>query len=391
MNKRIVLLMTLFPTLTLAQRATFDGIGVPPGADATAAVGVSADGRTVIGEIEGPGDRLAARWTRSGGLQPLAPPPGESGNWAPRGVSGDGAVIVVQQGSAERAYRWTEATGMVDLGTLPGGSGAVSAGGVSEDGGVIVGGARVGLTFAAYRWTEAGGMSPLLPGDPVESAAVAISGDGATVVVLRGEESFRWTSAGGLQPLGLDADSFVAASSRDGAVLVGTRQPSHEYFAFRWTETGARFFASSFSMANAVTADGEVVAGIDDFHIRLGDAYLWDEARGMRLVRDLLVNEYGLDLTGWTLWSVTGVSADGQVVVGRGENPAGAFEGWVARLGDGPCYADCDASGGLDFFDFLCFQDAFGAAERYGDCDGSGALDFFDFLCFQNEFAAGCP
>ena len=54
------------------------------------------------------------------------------------------------------------------------------------------------------------------------------------------------------------------------------------------------------------------------------------------------------------------------------------------------CYADCDLSGGLDFFDFLCFQNAFAAGEGYADCDGSGGLDFFDFLCFQNEFAAGC-
>jgi len=55
------------------------------------------------------------------------------------------------------------------------------------------------------------------------------------------------------------------------------------------------------------------------------------------------------------------------------------------------CYADCDESGELDFFDFLCFQNAFAAGEKYADCDGSGYLDFFDFLCFQNEFAAGCP
>jgi hypothetical protein len=55
------------------------------------------------------------------------------------------------------------------------------------------------------------------------------------------------------------------------------------------------------------------------------------------------------------------------------------------------CYADCDGSGDLDFFDFLCFQNAFAAGEPYADCDGSGGLDFFDFLCFQNEFAAGCP
>ena len=30
-------------------------------------------------------------------------------------------------------------------------------------------------------------------------------------------------------------------------------------------------------------------------------------------------------------------------------------------------------------------------SECYADCDKSGGLDFFDFLCFQNEFAAGCP
>jgi hypothetical protein len=57
----------------------------------------------------------------------------------------------------------------------------------------------------------------------------------------------------------------------------------------------------------------------------------------------------------------------------------------------GGCLADCDASGQLDFFDFLCFQDAFAAGSLAADCDGSGVLDFFDFLCFQNAFATGCP
>jgi hypothetical protein len=54
------------------------------------------------------------------------------------------------------------------------------------------------------------------------------------------------------------------------------------------------------------------------------------------------------------------------------------------------CYADCDGSSSLEFFDFLCFQDAFAAGESYADCDDSGALNFFDFLCFQDAFAAGC-
>jgi hypothetical protein len=54
------------------------------------------------------------------------------------------------------------------------------------------------------------------------------------------------------------------------------------------------------------------------------------------------------------------------------------------------CYADCDGSGSLDLFDFLCFQNAFAAEEYYADCDGSAVLDFFDFLCFQNEFFGEC-
>ena len=64
-------------------------------------------------------------------------------------------------------------------------------------------------------------------------------------------------------------------------------------------------------------------------------------------------------------------------------------EGISILLND-KCYADCDGSGSLDFFDFLCFQNEFSAGASYADCDGSGTLDFFDFLCFQNQFTVGC-
>ena len=55
------------------------------------------------------------------------------------------------------------------------------------------------------------------------------------------------------------------------------------------------------------------------------------------------------------------------------------------------CYPDCDNNATLDFFDFLCFQNAFSASQSYADCDNNSVFDFFDFLCFQNAFAAGCP
>ena len=56
-----------------------------------------------------------------------------------------------------------------------------------------------------------------------------------------------------------------------------------------------------------------------------------------------------------------------------------------------PCPADCDGSGSLDVFDFLCFQNAFAAGDPSADCDADGSLSLFDFLCFQNAFDAGCP
>src|SRR5690606_11493073 len=66
---------------------------------------------------------------------------------------------------------------------------------------------------------------------------------------------------------------------------------------------------------------------------------------------------------------------------------------WFIRAdaGEVVCAADCDGSGEVDFFDFLCFQELFASGDPEADCDGSGELDFFDFLYFQGEFAAGCP
>ncbi|MCH7791513.1 MAG: S8 family serine peptidase [Planctomycetes bacterium] len=58
----------------------------------------------------------------------------------------------------------------------------------------------------------------------------------------------------------------------------------------------------------------------------------------------------------------------------------------------GVCYADCDQSGVLDIFDFLCFQNSFLLGEAYAcDCDPDPACDIFDFLCFQDAFVSGCP
>ncbi|MCA9278303.1 MAG: trypsin-like serine protease [Phycisphaeraceae bacterium] len=55
------------------------------------------------------------------------------------------------------------------------------------------------------------------------------------------------------------------------------------------------------------------------------------------------------------------------------------------------CYADCDGSGSLNVFDYICFGNEYAAGTSYADCDGSGGLNVFDYICFGNEYAAGCP
>jgi hypothetical protein len=77
-------------------------------------------------------------------------------------------------------------------------------------------------------------------------------------------------------------------------------------------------------------------------------------------------------------------------------NEEGVSDHYLQNLVEGSglievgCYADCDSSGALDVFDYLCFINLFEAESAEADCDSSGDLDLFDFLCYVNSFAAGC-
>ena len=118
-----------------------------------------------------------------------------------------------------------------------------------------------------------------------------------------------------------------------------------------------------------VSANGAVVVGTG--YPR--DPFIWDATNGMRNLRDVLVNQYGLDLTGWTLTSATGISADGLTIVGNGVHAGfGNSEGWVARLAvldsedvratveaifdpaKARCNADCNRDGSVSAADVSC-------------------------------------
>jgi len=169
---------------------------------------------------------------------------------------------------------------------------------VSADGSVVVGSSVSSTGWEAYRWTETTGMVGLgdFPGGYTNSLGFGVSADGS-VVVGRGysgafdwstHEGFRWTAQSGLVPLGF--------------------APGDDW-----------------SIAYAVSDDGNTIVGDNANH-----AIIWDPVHQMRLLRDVLITDYSLDLTGWELTTARGLSSDGNTIVGWGKNPAGQDEAWIA-------------------------------------------------------------
>jgi probable HAF family extracellular repeat protein len=331
-----------------------------------AAHAVSADGLVVVGVRP----RQAFRWTRDGGMESLGDLPGGSLNSNAVGVSSDGSVVVgighsdspdKNSYNHEQAFRWTRAGGMQDLGDLPNGRPRSKAHDVSADGAVVVGDAGGGSH--AFRWTEQAGMQELgpLPGG-CYSWARGISDDGTVVVgygespnassggVLAYHEAFLWRENGGMSFLGdLPGGWFASeahAVSADGSVVVGASESGDGVRAFRWTERDGMcslgiLEGTGRSEAWAVSEDGSVIAGFCDLSV----PFIWSRSHGMRNLVEILENDCGLDLSGWSSLMVFDISHDGLTLVGRGAL-WGNGAGWVATIPE-PATLALLAVGGL--------------------------------------------
>ena len=338
------------------QSAAFEGLGHLPGGAVSTVLGVSADGTTAVGSAastEGL-DGEAFRWTRIDGLVGLGDLPGSAFYSTANAVSADGSVIVgagVSTSGVREAFRWRRDLGLVGLGDVQGDPFYSEALGISGDGRLALGYGSVGTSVKAVCWSPSRSFTlGDLPGGAETSVAIDASTDGSVIVGLSvsaasdpAGEAFRWTLASGLVGLGdLPGGSFesvASAVSNDGSVIVGSGTSASGPEAFRWTEAdglvglGDLPGGDSFSRATAVSADGSVVVGfsIDDSS-SFGAAFVWDAAHGMRSLRSILVDDYGLDLSGWTLFDAMGVSADGLTIVGNARNPDGDTEAWIATL-----------------------------------------------------------
>ena len=340
-----VLVIFLIPSLRIS--ASFQGLGNPPGFHSNA-TDVSADGSTVVGYRASLSEGIfeAFRWTASEGIVLLGDLPGGNFHSNAYSVSANGLVVVGRSHSASgyEAFRWTESEGMIGLGDLPGGGFWSEAHGVSTNGSVVVGFGQSVSGMEAFRWTASGGMVSL----GSSSIAYDTSADGSVVVGSCGGEAFRWTEDTGMVILGtLPGGSLAAAAyavSADGSVVVGSSGSALGLESFRWTaETGmVGLGLPSYAGACAVSADGSILlANVST--PATSKALIWDAANGMRNLQDVLENDYGLDLTGWTLLlEATGISDDGLTIVGSGMKSDGYVEAWIATLAEPVIEADID-------------------------------------------------
>jgi probable HAF family extracellular repeat protein len=304
-------------------------------------VRISADGSTAVGN----GTAGAFRW-QNGVMTTLGAISGAD-SWMVSDVSGDGSVVVglarISGGLA--TLKWSNET-VTSLGDLTRGTdfdqGRLS---ISSDGATIVGTRRAsdGWSYEGFLWRNGltTGLGDL-PGGRFQSKSYSISGNGSVVVGYSRSfadypEAFRWeagvmTELGDLQPY--VTDSYAYGVSAHGSVVVGIgginiQQP------FRWANgvmSGLGFLpGTNVGIAFDVSADGSVVVG--GCVPSLNGGFVWTVDRGMRHVKDMLVDDYGLDLMGMDLFLVTGISDDGKTLVGYGKRPESQFtESWIAHI-----------------------------------------------------------
>ena len=249
--------------------------------------------------------------------------PGDNGGGA-SGISGDGSTVIgstTTGGILPIAYRWTEDAPIQSLGDLFGGINSSSASGVSYDGSVVVGSSSTNNGFASFRWTEESGLTNIGDG-----FARDVSADGNTVVGGNDLGGYIWTPNLGALAIGSISSgggSTANAVSADGLVVAGfagndVGRPE----AIRWSEntgmtglgtlTGDNF---DISRAMGISADGTTIVGISDSTSIDEEAFRWTLETGMVGLGDLAGGD---DFS-----SANDVSADGSIIVGSSETDEG--------------------------------------------------------------------
>jgi len=327
-----------------------------PSGTAANARSCSVEGLLAFGDATNSlGSRQAVKWTISdsvGTVTPIGFPPAGGFSGAVFACSADGTVAcgenIFQPPAGggppplpiTQAFRWTE-DGMIDLGTLPG----------------------------------------VTPFSGQTSRANAMSNDGNTIVGFSQEPGFisrpcRW--------IGTTIDDIsdgqwsgqVRGCSPDGQILVGTRVDTGSSLAFIWTESGGRMDLGTIGTVDGVTYTVSGLFDISHSACRACGvntfsstqlASIWEPGVGWRSVKQVL-QDAGINMTGWTLQFANSISDDGQTIAGHAVNPSGQTQAWVAFI-PLPAAGDVNRDGQVNGQDIAAFTTLLGEmAPAFGVC-----------------------
>lgn len=322
--------LCVLPSLAVSGASTITALGVLSGKSNSGAAGISDDGQVVVGSSTDTtgAQGEAYRWTPAGGMTGLGFLPGGSTSFA-RAISKDGTTIVgdetstaAKQIGGTEAFRWREgAMAGLDSNLITLSQGFA----VSADGSEVVD------SNSNKRWTLAGGFEQ----NTALYSGYGISDDGSVIVgASSGFLAQRWTAATGPVnlPLPGPGSSVATAVTGDGQIAVGR----YNNVACYWSQTAGFVSIGQvgvISTALAVNRDGTVIVG----RANIGSggttaAFVWTPTDGMRQLSTILTGQ-GVDLSAWlykrvpTLVEATGITADGQYLVGNGTK-----QGFLVKL-----------------------------------------------------------
>lgn len=311
-----------------AQTPSFTLLGFPQGHLRSGGFAISADGQIAVGSSVGPEAAVRSTpgfvWSRESGRYDFGLDVGitRSQAW---GVSGDGSVVVGGGQNTtpanSHAFRWSQAGGYQDLGTLPGFAQSVAVD-ANHDGSIVVGTLfnAAGGPRQGFRWSASGGMQALGVGTDLR----AVSGDGRSIIGNFGTapDGFVWTESGGQQFLPAPGGSGhvrVGGINFDGTIIVG--QSMTDGRPLMWMNGVVTELASATPDiptlgSIGVSDDGRVVVGQGQDTSGNLFAAVWTPATGIIRFSDYLAANGVAVPSGLTLSSCSGVSADGRSFVG---------------------------------------------------------------------------
>jgi uncharacterized membrane protein len=357
----VILLISVGPRAQLA--TSFQPLGLGPAGVVSVesnAHDASADGSVVVGEYWELVDpffiRQGFRWQASTGMLDIGALNPDAPEVQPLAVSNDGSRIVGWSRATSgfiRPFVWTAAGGMQELIEVPG-SDAIATD-ISADGLTIVGHFFDNAPEQAFLW-RAGVVTLLgtLPGE-TDSFALAVCGNGNAVVGTTrsvGGRAFRWTAASGIEelpPLIAGAPTSANACTNDAAIAVGFSGNRKGMPPVRWDAKGPRSLGTlggDSGSAEAISASGAVVAGSSGLRFVNGvsetTAFRWTAATRKIAQLSRVLEDGGVSTPfchdapstcaagAWFLRFASGISADGNVIVGTALNPNSNHEAFRA-------------------------------------------------------------